>query len=545
MARLLLATMNYALFLLSAFAAFTFVLADLPAIEVVGNKFYFANNGSQFLIRGVAYQQNTANETSSKYVDPLADASACKRDVEYLRKANTNVLRVYAVDPTKNHDECMSTFEDAGIYIIADLSEPDTSVNRDSPEWNLDLFQRYTSVVDMFANYSNVLGFFAGNEVTNNKSNTDASPFVKAAVRDMKTYIKSKGWSYPVGYSSNDDEEIRVAIADYFACGSLEERADFFGVNMYSWCGESTFEKSGYKDRTEEYSNITIPVFFSEYGCNLVRPRKFTEVGTIFSDDMTDVWSGGIMYMYFEEENEYGLVSVSGNSVKTLSDYSYYSSEMNNISPNFAKSSTVGASSTATLACPATGATWKANTNLPPTPDKDVCNCVAESLSCVVADNVKTSSYGDLYSLVCGHIDCSAVSADGESGIYGSVSFCSDKDKLSYVLNLYYEDQGKHSSACNFDGSASINRSAKTASSCSAAVSSVAANSVAANSVAPATTGGSSNSGSTSGSQSTSTSTSTRQSSGNVAFRPVSKGELFAVAAMVTCVVGGFTSFFV
>lgn len=536
--------------LISAVACFTLALAaDLPSIEVVGNKFFYANNGSQFLIRGIAYQANFDNSTnggSVDYTDPLADPSACKRDVQYFAKSNTNVLRVYAVDPENDHDECMQTFADAGIYIIADLSEPNQSINRDSPEWNLDLYQRYTSVVDMFANYSNVLGFFAGNEVTNNKSNTDASAFVKAAVRDMKTYIKGKGWSFPVGYSSNDDEDIRVAIADYFACGDLDERADFFGINMYEWCGDSTFQSSGYADRTEEYKNLTIPVFFSEYGCNTVRPRQFTEIGTIFSEEMTDVWSGGIVYMYFEEENDYGLVSVDGSSVSTLKDYSYYSDEMNSISPSLATKSEVGSASTATLACPTSASTWKAATNLPPTPDESVCNCVAKSLTCVVASDVDSDDYADLFGTVCGLVDCSAVSANGQNGTYGSISFCSDKDKLSYVLNLYYEDQNKHSDACDFNGQATIQSAANAASSCSAVVSSVSANAVATGSTSNSSGSDSgSGSSSSSGSSASSSSTSSKQSSGHIAARAFSKGELAAVGAMMMCFVGGFTAFLV
>lgn len=539
--------MRQVIYLLSAVLSLSFVIAaDLPSIEVVGNKFFYSNNGSQFLIRGVAYQQNFDNNNSSgdsvQYVDPLADGDACKRDVKYLSASNTNVLRVYAVDPEKDHDDCMSTFADAGIYIIADLSEPETSINRNSPEWNLDLYKRYTSVVDMFANYTNVLGFFAGNEVSNNKTNTDASAFVKAAVRDMKSYIKDKGWNFPVGYSSNDDEDIRVAIADYFSCGDLDERADFFGINMYEWCGDSTFSSSGYKDRTEEYKNLTIPVFFSEYGCNAERPRKFTEIGTIYSDDMTDVWSGGIVYMYFEEENEYGLVSVSGDSVKTLDDFSYYSKEMNSISPSLAKTADVGASSTVTLACPASAATWKASPSLPPTPDEDVCNCIADSLACVIDDSVSEKDYGDFFGTVCGVVNCSAVTADGESGEYGSVSFCSDKDKLSYLLNLYYEDQDKHSSACDFSGSASLRSTSLAASSCSAVISSVSANALATGNASDST-GSDSSSGSSSGSSSSSTSSSSKKSSGYVAARPASKGELAAIGAMALCFVGGFTSF--
>ncbi|WPK26138.1 hypothetical protein PUMCH_003485 [Australozyma saopauloensis] len=538
--------MKAVVWILSLFlSVFTALAADLPAVQVVGNKFFFKNNGSQFLIRGIAYQQNTAERSNSTgdvsdYNDPLADGAACKRDVEYMIKSNTNALRVYAVDPTKNHDECMKTFSDAGIYIIADLSEPKASINRDSPEWNLELYNRYTSVVDMFANYSNVLGFFAGNEVTNNNTNTGASPFVKAAIRDMKAYIKSKGWSFPVGYSSNDDDLIRVPIADYFACGKLEERADFFGINMYEWCGESTFATSGYKDRTDEYKNLTIPVFFSEYGCNTVRPRKFSEIGTIFSSQMTNVWSGGIVYMYFEEENNYGLVSVDGSSVKTMDDFQYYASEMNAIKPTYAKSADVGAAATATMACPPPGANWNASPSLPPSPDKGVCECITNSLQCVVSDKVSSKDYGELFGHVCGNIDCSAVAVNGTTGSYGSISFCNDKDKLSYVLNKYYLSQNSRADACDFSGSASlVSSTASAASSCKAVVSSVSANSKA--------TGSSGSTGSASGSSSGSsqgTSSTSKKNAGN-AVQPASTNAVLTALSIVLTVAGGFTSFFV
>ncbi|KAK6455071.1 pH responsive protein 1 precursor [Scheffersomyces xylosifermentans] len=537
--------MSGGLYLTVSIQAFFFLLhrvvADFkttPPVEVVGNKFYFSNNGSQFLMRGIAYQQNTANATDEvSFIDPLADEASCKRDVKYFQEANTNTLRVYAVNASLDHDACMKLFSDAGIYIIADLSEPDLSVNRDSPEWNLDLYKRYTEVVDMFQQYPNVLGFFAGNEVTNNKTNTDASAFVKAAVRDTKKYIKDKKYrNIPVGYSSNDDDDTRIAIADYFSCGDLEDRADFFGINMYSWCGDSSFQISGYKDRTEEFSNLTIPVFFSEYGCNIKRPRKFTEVRSLFSEEMTDVWSGGIVYMYFEEENEYGLVSIDGDSVVTLDDFSYYVSEINNISPSYAQSSSVKAEATQTLACPATGSTWKAATDLPPTPDEDFCNCMAKTYECVVADSVDKEDYGDLYSIVCHNVDCSDISANGTTGQYGNVSFCSDKDKLSHVLNKYYLQEDKHSSACHFEGSATINNSASTES-CSAKHGS-------AGSAGKSNSNSSdsdSDSDSTSSGTSDSTSSSTKSSKACTNVKKVSKYEILAITTFVTGILGGIS----
>ncbi|CAL9729495.1 1,3-beta-glucanosyltransferase Gas1p [Monosporozyma unispora] len=449
----------------------TAVAADLPAIEIVGNKFFYSNNGSQFYMRGVAYQSDTANVTGGATIDdPLANVEACKRDIPYLQQLNTNVVRIYAVNTSLDHSDCMSALNDAGIYVIADLSAPKESINRKSPTWTLDLFDRYKSVVDMFAEYSNVLGFFAGNEVSNDKTNTQASAFVKAAIRDTKQYIKDKKYrTIPVGYSSNDDEDTRVSMADYFACGDSDEKADFYGINMYEWCGKSTFKSSGYADRTAEFKNLTIPVFFSEYGCNEVSPRLFTEVQTLYGSDMTDVWSGGIVYMYFEEDNHYGLVSIEDDgSVKTLDDFNNYSSEINNITPTSANTASYTPSATS-LACPATGAYWKATTNLPPSPNEDLCSCMDASVACHISDDVDSDDYQDLFDYVCGEVDCSGITANSTTGHYGAYSFCSSKEQLDFVLNLYYEKSGSAKSDCDFSGSATLKK-ATTQDSCKTAL---------------------------------------------------------------------------
>ncbi|KAH7586679.1 hypothetical protein B1J92_G00286g [Nakaseomyces glabratus] len=446
------------------------VADDLPAIEIKGNKFFFSNNGSQFYMKGIAYQADTANVTGGATInDPLADWDTCSRDIPYLQQLATNVIRVYAVNTSLDHSRCMNALNDAGIYVIADLSSPKVSVNRKSPSWDLEIFDRYKSVVDMFANYSNVLGFFAGNEVTNDATNTDASAFVKAAIRDTKSYIKEKGYrGIPVGYSSNDDADTRVDIADYFACGDDAERADFYGINMYEWCGNSTFQKSGYADRTKEFANLSIPLFFSEYGCNEVQPREFTEVQALYGPDMTDVWSGGIVYMYFQEANNYGLVSIDGSSVKTLEDFNYYSKEIHSISPSSVNSKTYTPTATS-LACPSTNQYWKAATNLPPTPQLDLCECMDAANSCIVQDDVDEDDYQDLFSYLCGKIDCGGITGNGTTGKYGSYSFCSPKEKLNFVLNLYYNAQGGSKSNCDFSGSATL-RSGTTQAGCASAL---------------------------------------------------------------------------
>ncbi|EJS44124.1 gas1p [Saccharomyces arboricola H-6] len=454
----------------AAFLAGVATADDVPAIEVVGNKFFYSNNGSQFYIKGVAYQADTANDTSGSTInDPLADYDSCSRDIPYLKKLDTNVIRVYAINTSLDHSKCLKALNDADIYIIADLSAPDTSINRDDPKWTVDLFNSYKTVVDAFANYTNVLGFFAGNEVTNNYTNTDASAFVKAAIRDVRQYISDKEYrKIPVGYSSNDDEETRVKMADYFACGDDDVKADFYGINMYEWCGKSDYKTSGYADRTAEFKNLSIPVFFSEYGCNEVRPRLFTEVQALYGSNMTDVWSGGIVYMYFEETNKYGLVSIDGSDVKTLDDFNNYSSEINSISPSSANTKSYSAT-TSDVSCPATGKYWSAATSLPPTPNGGLCSCMDAASGCVVSDDVDSDDYQALFDYVCGEVDCSGITPNGTSGEYGAYSFCTPKEQLAFVLNLYYQQNGASKSDCDFSGSASL-QTATTQASCSSAL---------------------------------------------------------------------------
>nr|POE48803.1 1,3-beta-glucanosyltransferase [Quercus suber] len=459
------------------------VVADVDPIVIKGSKFFYQSNGTQFFIRGVAYQQNyngngtstsTSNATTPDidYTDPLSDESSCMRDIPYLQKLNTNTIRVYAIDPTADHDACMSALQDAGIYVVADLSAPSESINRADPIWNYELYDRYTSVIDTMAKYSNVLGFFAGNEVTNAQNNTDASAFVKAAVRDSKQYIKDQNYrTIGVGYATNDDASIRENLAAYFNCGDQTDAIDFWGYNIYSWCGDSSYEASGYQARTEEFSSYSVPAFFAEYGCNTPSPRKFTDVGTLFGPDMTEVWSGGIVYMYFEEENNFGLVTIgSDNAVTTNQDFSYLSGQIATVSPSGTQSSDYNPTNSP-AACPSVdGTTWAAEaTPLPKTPDEQLCECMYNSLSCVVTSDTSLEDYGELFGTVCGYGACDGIIHNATTGDYGDFGMCNSTQQLAYAFNHYYIAQDSTASACDFSGAAST-QAASTASSCSSAL---------------------------------------------------------------------------
>ncbi|MCJ1319709.1 1,3-beta-glucanosyltransferase gas1 [Xylographa vitiligo] len=438
-------------------------------IVIKGSKFFYKTNGTEFFIKGVAYQQdvggNGTSGTNVNFIDPLTDSAGCSRDIPYLQKLQTNTVRVYAIDPTQDHTQCMQMLAAAGIYVIADLSAPNASINRIDPAWTTDLYARYTSVVDVLAPFTNTLGFFAGNEVSNNASNIDAIPFVKAAVRDTKAYIAARNYrTIGVGYAADDDPAIRAPLEDYLNCGPAEDAIDFFGYNIYSWCGQSSFQASGYADRTAEFSNYSVPAFFAEYGCNVPEPRLFDETLALYSSNMTGVWSGGIVYEYFQETNGFGLISLDGNSVSALPDFTALSTQIAKVTPTGANMASYTPTNTVARACPATNAAWDAVASpLPVTPNEQLCSCMVQNLTCVAKSGVSDSAIGSLFAGICnpllnGPNICAGIAANSTTGDYGAYGMCSAVEQLSWAMNSYFFEQQAQNSAntdaCDFGGNA-------------------------------------------------------------------------------------------
>jgi 1,3-beta-glucanosyltransferase GAS1 len=75
------------------------------------------------------------------------------------------LIVAYHVDPTQNHDACMQAFAQNGIYIFLDIDTFTTQIYQTSPMWNATMFADFAAVIDNFAVYDNIAGFFMANEV--------------------------------------------------------------------------------------------------------------------------------------------------------------------------------------------------------------------------------------------------------------------------------------------------------------------------------------------------------------------------------------------
>ncbi|KFA69142.1 hypothetical protein S40285_00049 [Stachybotrys chlorohalonatus IBT 40285] len=438
--------------------------AALQPIYAKGQKFFY-ENGTQFFMKGIAYQEDELPgggplPSDVEFIDPIADTAQCRRDVPLLRELGVNTIRTYAIDPDADHDECMALLDRAGIYVVSDLSHPKLSINRDAGEWNLALFDRYKAVIDELAQYNNTIGFFAGNEVTNNATNTPASAYVKAAVRDTKQHIIDQGYRWlGVGYANNDDPDMREDIAHYFNCGTPEESVDFWGYNIYSWCGESTMERSQYDDQVEFFTDYGVPVFLAEYGCNQVEGgaggRIFQETGALYEDEMTEVFSGGLVFKYQNETNDFGVVTIARDGRATRMDsFEFLAREHANANPTRVQADDYESDFTTPSDCPARSDHWEAHQVLPPTPDRDLCECAVAASLCGPSGELEDEEMQSIFDFICENdaAACAGINHNATTGVYGAFSMCGQRHKLAYVMGAYYESQNQAADACDHGG---------------------------------------------------------------------------------------------
>ncbi|KAL3491859.1 Glucanosyltransferase-domain-containing protein [Aspergillus germanicus] len=185
-----------------------------------------------------------------------------------------------------------SLLNDAGMYVVVFMNSLNTaSPNTTNPTWNTDDFAEKSAIIDALAAYDNVLAFLLFDELPA----AEDAPYSKAKVRDMKAYIASKDYrAIPVGYGMylHPSREENV----YLNCGDEDDSVDFFALQTNAWCGDSLSE-IGWDVYLEHFDGYSVPVIMAEYGCaNSEEPG--TEVSVLYGEEMVDVFSGGLLYVY-------------------------------------------------------------------------------------------------------------------------------------------------------------------------------------------------------------------------------------------------------
>ncbi|KAI5287774.1 1,3-beta-glucanosyltransferase gas1 [Ascosphaera atra] len=191
---------------------------------------------------------------------------------------------------------------------------------------------------------------------------------------------------------------------------------------------------------------------------------------------MVDVVSGGIVYMYFQEDNDYGLVKVTKDTVTKLPDFNNLKRQIAEVSPTGVKMSNYKPGNEPAK-CPTIGADWFASSKLPPTPNAEACRCKVDSLSCKLKDTVSSKKLALLFSTVYGFGSefTADIVANATAGEYGAFSMCDPRDQLSIAMDTYYKDQSMKGSyqggeACNFDGAAELHKADKLSATCEKAI---------------------------------------------------------------------------
>lgn len=261
----------------------------------------------------------------------------------------------------------MALLAKAGIYVIVGLptSAPSTDGTTTTfRPYNSQLLDDCFSTIDCMSQYTNTLGLVVANGALSTIYSTAMAPMIKTVVRDVKKYMTTAAAvagqrRLPVGYSASTTRLILKTTFDYFAAGERDEVVDFFCVSSCPYpircldCADGRLlvcklqlvwavvdahlgiQQRGKTSQSNTvlpalltsfqlkvFADTHIPIFFSQYGCNLGGDRIFQETTAIFSPAMTQVFSGGVAYEFYEHQDShdpdhsgYGLVKPENATV--------------------------------------------------------------------------------------------------------------------------------------------------------------------------------------------------------------------------------------
>ena len=303
---------------------------ELPPIVIKGYKFFNSETGENVLIKGIDYypRPNTGDLDVNNF-DFFTEEfrHIWERDISHFVELGVNAVRLYAVDPTKNHAAFMCALNHAGIYVLVELASgtcPECSISsKESPLcYPKQLKTRGETVIREFSKYSNTLAFSAGNEVNHfvpmGKKPQWNAPCLKKFVRDMRSYVKGCSSSMnmrqvPIGLIMADSD--RDENTQYYNCQTGDddfEHAEWYGLNSYVYCNgtaHSFDEAAGFQtliDSFESY-HYSIPVLLTEFGClstsfptidGFEAQRTFNQAKWLGLPQVQNQFAGGLVFEY-------------------------------------------------------------------------------------------------------------------------------------------------------------------------------------------------------------------------------------------------------
>jgi 1,3-beta-glucanosyltransferase GAS1 len=159
-----------------------------------------------------------------------------------------------------------------------------------------------------------------------------------------------------------------------------------------------------------------------------------------------------------------------------LADFAAFSTQMADAKPTGVDSADYKPTNSA-RACPTIGSSWEAVSDLPPSPNPELCSCMVQNLTCVANPSLSDKAMKTQFDFICDDRNgenCAGINADARTGVYGAFSMCNVTDRLSWAFNTYYVNQTQtnpdNNNPCDFNGAGQI-QTPSAPSSCKAAIS--------------------------------------------------------------------------
>lgn len=301
-----------------------------PAV-IKGGKFFDTVSGEYFPVKGINYYPRpNAGPLIGNNIDFFtAEYRAIwERDIPEFVALGVNTLRLFAVDPSLNHDGFFCALRAAGIRVIVGLSASckDCSITLEEAPlcYPASLKTRGQFIIAEFSKYDNVLAFSISNEIGLQLIGTPEvnAPCAKKFLRDMRAFIQSCPTmrKIPIGLATADRDREENAL--YYNCRSDPtddlESVEWYGINAYQHCdgtAGSVEDLRGFSRLKSDFADfgLSVPVILTEFGCinpsfptidGFEAQRDFLQVEALFSESYAEYFAGGCVFEYSNEDRK-------------------------------------------------------------------------------------------------------------------------------------------------------------------------------------------------------------------------------------------------